>query len=361
MHPQILSSKKSSSGFTLIEILVSFTVLGLITLGVAQMMNSALNATLNGYKHMDADTQARMVLDRMAYDIAKMTKRTDVDYYFAKGKGLTSTAGANDKMAFYSESGGYYPDQTPQDNSNVSLVGYQINSSNQLVRLSKGLTWNGYSSSLPAMVFNPSPPTGIPGISTSPLNTLITTNWNGVANGVANGTDSNYQVIGDQIFRLEYCFLVQTSTSTSAAPAAVGATLSGGQQAFYSQSNTYLCDYPWMPLNYINDTNATVNSPMGMKDVTAIIVSIAVLDTKSRLETTNAALTTAGTYLLDDGGSTHVYNNNPPSSTSFASLPLTLWKQQLSATTPKPYLGLPKTVASQVRFYQRYCYLNHLQ
>ncbi|HEY0256228.1 MAG TPA: prepilin-type N-terminal cleavage/methylation domain-containing protein, partial [Candidatus Methylacidiphilales bacterium] len=80
-------SKRSSGGFTLVEILVSFTVLGLIMVGVAQMMNSALSATLGGYKHMDADTQARMVLDRMAFDISKITKRADVDYFFQKNAG----------------------------------------------------------------------------------------------------------------------------------------------------------------------------------------------------------------------------------------------------------------------------------
>src|SRR5271170_2845008 len=116
MKPRLHSSRNTKGGFTLVEILVSFTVLGLIMVGVAQMMNSALSATIGSYKHMDADTQARMVLDRMAFDISKITKRSDVDYYFKKNTTVGTTPG-NDQMAFYTESGGYYPSDatTTQD------------------------------------------------------------------------------------------------------------------------------------------------------------------------------------------------------------------------------------------------------
>src|ERR1700734_4040529 len=56
MNTQIHRSR-NAAGFTLVEILVSMAVLGLMMVGVAQMMNSAINATTGGYKHMDADTQ----------------------------------------------------------------------------------------------------------------------------------------------------------------------------------------------------------------------------------------------------------------------------------------------------------------
>ena len=360
-------SNKRKRGFTLVEILVSISVLGLIMVGVAQMMNSALNVTVIGYKHMDADTQARMVLDRIAFDISKMTKRTDVDYYFGKNNG-SGASGANDQMAFYSESGGYYPGTvTPAtQGSNVSLVGYKVNSTtNQLQRLSKGLSWNGSVSNLPSMVFNPLPATGFTCVGNTASNTLLSTAWNGASNQIVNGNDQDYQVIGDQVFRLEYTFLVQTSAATSANNAAVYSSQSAAQQGLYDQTGTYLYDYPWMPYNYVNNTASQVSSPQGMRDVTAVIISIAVLDTKSRASISSAALTTAASYLLDAGGTTHSYGSSlgpaAAASTSLANLPVTLWKAKLlSATAPK-YLGLPKSVAAQVRFYQRYCYLNHLQ
>ncbi len=121
--------------------------------GVAQMLNSAMIASLGGYKHLDADTQARMVLDRMAFDIAKMSRRADVDYYFAKN--VDGATPGNDQMAFYSESGGYYPSgvSAATQGSEVSLVGYRINANNQLERLSKGLIWNGVSNTAPPMVY----------------------------------------------------------------------------------------------------------------------------------------------------------------------------------------------------------------
>jgi len=339
MKSPLHSSRKSTGGFTLVEILVSVAVLGLMMVGVAQMMNSALSATLGGYKHMDADTQARLVLDRMAFDISRITKRPDVDYYFQKN--LTSGGSpnyGNDQMAFYSESGGYFPTSVTGTSgaSDVSLVGYKI-INNQLCRLSKGLSWNGVSSSLPAMVFNPLanvPTTPVTNIITN--NTITSTSWNGTANGIANGADSNYQVFGDQVFRIEYTFLVQSSP-TSTIPGQL--TSLGG---FY--------DSPW----FTPDT-----TPNALKDVTAIVVSIAVLDTKSRALLGSSAtsyLNTAASDLSDDTFTTQPTGALAPSTVE-SDLPLSLWKANLLNNR----LGLPQTAASQVRFYQRFCYLNHMQ
>jgi Tfp pilus assembly protein PilV len=324
MNSPLHRSKKTSGGFTLIEILVSFTVLGLIMVGVAQMMNSALSATIGGYKHMDADTQARMVLDRMAYDISKITKRPDVDYFFLKNSG-------NDQMAFYSESGGYYPSDltgTTQQ-SDVALVGYMINSSNQLVRLSKGLCWNAANSTDTAMIFNPSP--------TSVLNVganTIPTKWP----AVASGTDTNYQVIGDQVFRLEYTFLNQTSpTASQTFPTNLTATI-----PYYSDSPSA--------------TTSPYTAPNGLKDVTAIIVTIAVLDNTSRAILSPTQIQAAASNLADSGFATSPTSPGTKVTTS-VSLPYVTWKTKLASNN----LGLPQAAASQVRFYQRYCYLNHLQ
>src|SRR4029453_7216061 len=68
-------------GFTLAELLVSVGVLVLVVLLGRQLLNSAATITILGHKQMDADSQARQVLDRMAIDFAQMVKRSDVDYY----------------------------------------------------------------------------------------------------------------------------------------------------------------------------------------------------------------------------------------------------------------------------------------
>ena len=350
------SRSRCAAGFTLVEVLVSLVVLGLMMLGVAQILNGTLITSLGAYKHMDADTQARMVLDRMAYDIAHIVKRTDVDYIFQKN-GTASTFKGNDQMAFYSESGGYYPSGVSASpgggGGEVSLVGYMIPNNaatpslnNQLCRLSKGIAWNGYKSTLPAMVFNPLAglATGTATISTNGVysNTLLTTKWDGAStNGVADGSDPDYQVIGDQVFRMEFTFLVQSSASGTYA---TGTTTPVG----YTAGGFY--DYPWSTL-----TGST--TVRGLQDVTAIVVSIAVLDNKSRAmlgSNVTSSLNTASAALSKDGCSGGLMNYK----TTAGYLPLTLWKANLLATA---HLGLPKDVWQQVRFYQRFCYLNRLQ
>src|SRR5260370_16367631 len=83
----IVNIGRINNAFTLIELLISLAVTALIILMVAQLMNSATAVTRTGNKHIDTDTQARAVLDRMAMDFGRMLKRTDVDYYL---KGLVS-------------------------------------------------------------------------------------------------------------------------------------------------------------------------------------------------------------------------------------------------------------------------------
>src|SRR6266567_8685811 len=53
-------------GFTLAELLVSVFVLALLVFLLTQLLNSATTVAILGLKRMDADSQARMVFDRMA-------------------------------------------------------------------------------------------------------------------------------------------------------------------------------------------------------------------------------------------------------------------------------------------------------
>src|SRR5438094_181521 len=72
---------ESVRGFTLAELLVSMGVLVLLVFLATQLLNSAATVTILGHKQMDADSQARQLLDRMAIDFAQMLKRSDVSYY----------------------------------------------------------------------------------------------------------------------------------------------------------------------------------------------------------------------------------------------------------------------------------------
>src|SRR2546428_11371421 len=117
------SVRVTRGGFTLAELLVSIAVLIIITLMFTQLMTSATAITRTAHKHIDTDTQARVVFDRMALDFAQMLKRTDIDYYVkgpsniykghgnghAWGKGLGTNQQGSDQIAVFSQVPGYYP------------------------------------------------------------------------------------------------------------------------------------------------------------------------------------------------------------------------------------------------------------
>src|SRR5438093_8709377 len=82
MKKQYLATTQNTCrAFTLIEMLISIVVLALLILLVTQVVNTAATVVRPANKHIDTDTQARGILDRMAVDLGRMLKRTDVDYY----------------------------------------------------------------------------------------------------------------------------------------------------------------------------------------------------------------------------------------------------------------------------------------
>src|SRR6266404_7177734 len=104
---------KHYGAFTFMELLVSIAVMAIIIFMVAQLMSNATAVARTGSKHIDTDTQARIVLDRMAVDFAKMLKRTDIDYYIKAPIGyknpnsngssnhLKTGQPGNDQIAFF--------------------------------------------------------------------------------------------------------------------------------------------------------------------------------------------------------------------------------------------------------------------
>ena len=162
--------RRGAAAFTLAELVVTVGVLALLVFLFTQLMNSAATVTALAHKQMDADSQTRQLLDRMAIDFAQMVKRSDVDYYvksswFASGtppppsgvtgvrtvrqSWLVAPSKGNDTIAFYSTVPGYYPSTGSQ--SPVSLVAYRVNSDstnsayNKMERMGKGLVWNAVS------------------------------------------------------------------------------------------------------------------------------------------------------------------------------------------------------------------------
>jgi hypothetical protein len=279
------------AAFTLAELLVTVVVLVLLVLLFTQLLDSAATITSLGHKQMDADAQARQLLDRMAIDFAQMVKRNDVDF-FAKGtlapNSVGGTMAGNDQIAFYSGIPGYYPSTGSQ--SPVSLVAYRVNSLsgatafNKLERLGKGLVWNGVSSTNTPVVFMP---------------LTIAGTWSAATSSSLADPDGNYEIIGPQVFRLEYCYLLRATGSLSITP------------------------------------------PSDISGIAAIVADIAVIDDKSKVLLTNTLITSLAGQLSDYAANMapgQLRNN---------------WQNTLNTNTT-----LPRSALSGVRVYERFFYLS---
>ena len=217
------------AGFTLIEIMVAVAVLVILILFVAQLTNSATAITRLGTKHMDADTQARSVLDRLGFDIGRMIRRNDLDYYIKGpasytghgnghgwGKKLTGGQQGSDQCAFFASVPGYYPQSSGQ--GPISLVAYRVNQNSasatapylQLERLAKGLLWNGVSNltnpnAIYPVVFLPNTISGV-------------SDWSAAVNNDNSGQsvdpENGYETVGSQVFRFEYWYLLKSGILT---------------------------------------------------------------------------------------------------------------------------------------------------
>jgi hypothetical protein len=252
-----------------------------------------------------------------------MVKRKDVDYYL-KAPGNASDCGAcgnrdwtgNDQAAFYSTVAGYYqPGPSYTDKSPVSLLSYRINSNtdsssyNRMERLGKGLTWNGFSPSwtpvvfLPQTIGGPQPAGG---------------NWPVAVSSSATNAECNntacYEIIGPQVFRFEYYYLLKRGSFSAT---------------------------PW-------DTTAGHTNVSGMRDVSAIIADIAVIDPKSKVLVPVSQME----QLAGTNGQTSVLVDY-----SLGMTPgqlLNSWRTALDANA----IGLPRPAISGIRLYERYFYLN---
>ena len=283
--------RRAREGFTLAELLVSVFVLLLLILMFTQLMTSATAITRSDHKHIDTDTQAREVLDRMAVDFAQMLKRTDVDYYVKQrsgykghgnghgwGQGHNGDKGS-DQIAFFSHIPGYYP---ASYGSSLALVAYRVNESTstnaaygRLERLAKGLLWNGVdngtgqNASYP-IVFSPGQLTAC---NNGPCDPWASA-WSAAINNDNNNasSDDNYEVIGPGVFRFEY---------------------------YYILKNGRVTDWPWDRSDMPDQITITNPTNIGVSQVESIAVAIAVINREGRvlIDTTHSANVAYGDIL----------------------------------------------------------------
>lgn len=344
-----LKHRGCSRGFTLAELLVSVFVVTIIIFMVAQLMTSATAVTRTGSKHIDTDTQARTVLDRMALDFAQMLKRTDVDYYLKGpvnykgggnghgwGKKLDTGQQGSDQIAFFSQVPGYYPSgaQSP-----VSLVAYRVNQSTpskpaylRLERMGKGLLWNGANNgnAIYPIVFLPQ--------------TIeeIGRPWYGATNNDNKAwaeLDADYETIGPGVFRFEYYYLLKNGRFT---------------------------DVPWDKVERPNQTSLTNPDNIGLKDIEAIGVTIAVIDPAGRALINAASPDSLLDLVSDLDDFKSAKGRGVGNQTKYIGMMEDAWKTvvetvastgQTSGNDPSP---VPPEAAKAIRVYSRYFNLKSL-
>jgi len=305
-----LSQFTPHAAFTLTELIVAVSILTLLTSFVAQLVNNATIVATHSRQRSDADSQARLVFDRLAGDFARMLKRNDVDYLFCKQAG-------NDRLFFYSEAPAYYDGAATsiKPRSSMALLGYRVNGSYQVERLGKQLSWGGNTTTQPgSAVFltYPAPTVAVPKPTPLPAS-LLENNWPDAIGAAPayDGVDPDYHVLADQVCRLEFCFQMK--------------------------NGTYVLDPA-------GGSATTIHS---LKDVTAIIVGLVVLDATSQ-------------QIADIGKVSRAFAD--PTAAELASNPPVLmgarWRQQVLAPGFAQTAGIPQTAASQIRVYERYFPLN---
>lgn len=303
-------SSRSNAGFTLIELMVSIAVLGLLGGMVMQLLGSASRLTSNSRKAGDCDTEAHFVLDQISADLSRRVRRPDVDAFVGKTKG-------DDRLYFFAETPGYSPSLTAQERSTISLVGYRLQPPAQdggryiLQRYARALPWASTSTevAMPFVVLtgNPSKP--------ELATTLAGSNGTGTGGsfpkvlGQDKAEDIYYQTVGENVVRFEISLLRKPNFSNPARPVAA---------------------------RLLADTEIPQElAQYGFSNISSLIVTIAVIDTQSGLRTSTSAIN--GLELPDT------------TPADFPLYPLDQWN--------KAFLGkinsLPKPLSSGLRFYQR--------
>ncbi|XHR27292.1 MAG: type II secretion system protein J [Chthoniobacteraceae bacterium] len=345
-HPQTVGSHHA---FTLIEVMVSTVLLALLVIVVSQLANSTMGVTAFSRKHLTADAQARVVFDRMAIDFAGMIMRKDVDVIC---KGIVTTSGSinldgntNDAIYFISRAPAFYDSDTltSAQKSDLALVGYRINTNassanfGKLERLGKGLTWEGAPSSSAegnGIAFltkgsGTSDLTGAPGYLSAYVASTGDASIGTYAGNFADSTDSDFHLLSDGVYRMEYGFVLKSYTDAN--------------------GTFHTARYSTEPY----DTEQGHMAIDGWRDVHAIVVTLAILDHESqKMLPVNASTGSLGATLLAS-----MQKVLPDFSVTATCL--NTWQREIASRRFAANSGnISQQAASQVRVYQRCFYLN---
>lgn len=182
-------SKKNSQtrGFTLVEMLLSISILVVLLLLMAQFTNNANHIITGSSKHMEADKSARMIFDRMAWDFSRMLIRSDItSFSFDKDAG-------NDSIVFASMiNGAYSSSPPPSARREIALIGYGCTLTGTFQRLAQGGGWEKTDTYIPS--------------------------YSGTVSSFSTSGTNFVQPLSNQVFRFEYSFLMKGGTLSITPP-----------------------------------------------------------------------------------------------------------------------------------------------
>ncbi|SDT94850.1 prepilin-type N-terminal cleavage/methylation domain-containing protein [Verrucomicrobium sp. GAS474] len=166
---------RSAVGFSLLELLVSVTVLSILVMILAQVITLTGQAIGINTKKLDGAGQARIFFNRLAADLAARPQRADLGMTWTKAAG-------NDAIRFYSAVGGY------SGARNVSLIGYRIQEAapGRLFQLERGATGADWLAGGSHPLF--------------------------LTQALASPNAEDYEVLSQGVLRLEFSYLLNTAS-----------------------------------------------------------------------------------------------------------------------------------------------------
>ena len=336
---------RAAMGFTLVELLVSMGVITLMMALVVQLINGASRVIGSSGKHMDADTEERLLFNRLSVDLRRIVKRADLDYSsFKQPTGTLGTqynsatiqqnlqTGGNDQMAFYAETEGFFSGATQPtgyQKAPASLVAYMVATdayTNQpcLRRMGKGLGWD--------------PDSGGSWLNVGYLPLTLVGQWSDLFSTSANGqtVDADYQTVGSQVVRFEYTYLLKPNLNDPSGMVYAGKL---SPTPYWSNTN-----------GMASSATAAHTSVNGFQDVAAIVVTIAVLDSTSRAIVSNYTNLTSNALFVDaqDAATDSTYKGDLAPT----------WNAVITNANFATKAGIPPSAAAGVRVYERSFYLD---
>ena len=299
-------------GFTLIELMVSIVILVLIVLIMTTVVDVASKTSVTAGKAMDLESEVRLVFDRLAQDLGQAVARPDVDW------NLKKNPGASDEIGFWAQTRGYAGNRTL---SSVNFrVGAGTNGLPELNRAAKGLGWDD-------MVLGVEPDPGNPKTLPQP------------------GPD-DYQLLGDQVFRMETCNLLEDgSLSTTYYNPSLKNSLIASRKPLVSDDSA--AGYKvgsWWTFNQTHFVCKDATSGRAVweklapvQNVRALVVGLAVLDRRTRILLTKPQMDDLAGRLADAVDGQDI---------------LTAWKPV--SANPAALNSIHPLASQTVRFYQRY-------